>query len=83
MSNTKQYKANVWETFITTIGKKHYSPKNLCSVYYAIVESYLCYANEVWGSLSKTKLDILQRLQDSAWAIIENARLKDNGHVNG
>ena len=50
----------------------------LCSVYYAIVKSHLRYANEVWGSLPKTKLDTLQRLQDRARAIIENARLKDN-----
>ena len=50
----------------------------LCSVYYAIVESHLRYADEVWGSLPNTKLDTLQRLQDRARAIIENARLKDN-----
>ena len=50
----------------------------LCSVYYAIVESHLRYANEVWGSFPKTKLETLQRLQDKARASIENARLKDN-----
>ena len=50
----------------------------LCSVYYAIVESHLRYANEIWGSLPKTKLDILQRLQDRARSIVENARYKDN-----
>ena len=50
----------------------------LCSVYYAIIESHLRYANEIWGSLPKTKLDALQRLQDRARTIIENARLKDN-----
>ena len=37
-----------------------------CSVYYAIVESHLRYANEVWDSLPKTKLDTLQRLQGRA-----------------
>ena len=57
---------------------KYDPPNKLCSVYYAIVESHLRYANEVWGSFAKTKLDTLQRLQDKAWAIIENARLKDN-----
>ena len=50
----------------------------LCSVYYAIVESHLRYANEIWGSLPKTKLDTLQRLQDRARSIVENARYKDN-----
>ena len=32
---------------------------------------------EIWGSLPKTKLDALQRLQDRARTIIENAKLKD------
>ena len=41
----------------------------LCSVYYAIVESHLRYTNEIWGSLPKTKIDILQRLQDRALSI--------------
>ena len=50
----------------------------LCNAYYAIVESHLRYANEIWGSLPKTKLDILQRLQDRARSIVENARYKDN-----
>ena len=58
--------------------KNMISQTKLCSVYYAIVESHLRYANEVWDSLPKTKLDTLQRLQDRAWAIIESARLKDN-----
>ena len=55
-----------------------------CNVYYAIVESDLRYANEIWGSLPKTKLDALQRLKDRSRTIIENARLKDNyNHVPG
>ena len=51
---------------------------NLCSVYYAIVESHLRYANEIWGSLPKMKLDTLQRSQDRVRSIVENARYKDN-----
>ena len=47
-------------------------------VWNAIVESHLRYANEIWGSLPKSKLDILQRLQDRAPSIVENARYKDN-----
>ena len=47
----------------------------LCSVYYAIVESHLRYANEIWGSIPKTKLYALQSLQCRVRTIIENARL--------
>ena len=54
------------------------SQTQLCSIYYTIVESHLRYANEIWGSLPKTKHDAPQRLQDRARTIIENARLKDN-----
>ena len=50
----------------------------LCSVYYAIVESHLRYADVIWGSLPTRKLETLQRLQNRAQSIIENARLKDN-----
>ena len=31
----------------------------------------------IWGSLCKTKLAALQRLQSRAWLIIENAKIKD------
>ena len=50
----------------------------LCSVYYAIVESHLRYADVIWGSLPTRKLETLQRLQNRAQSIIESARLKDN-----
>ena len=49
----------------------------LCSVYYALVESHLRYGDVIWGSLCTTKLAALQRLQSRAWSIIENAKLKD------
>ena len=52
--------------------------RKLFSVYYASVESHLRYANEIWGSFPKTKLNTLQRLQDRARSIAENARYKDN-----
>ena len=45
----------------------------LCSVYYALVESHLRCGDVVWGSLCKTKLAALQHLQSRAWSIIENA----------
>ena len=50
----------------------------LCSVYYALVESHLHYGDVVWGSLCKTKLTALQGLQSRAWSIIENAKIKDH-----
>ena len=49
----------------------------LCSVFHAIVESHLRYVDVIWGSLSQTKLDTLQRLHNRAQSIIENARVKD------
>ena len=45
-------------------------------VYYALVESHLRYANVVWGSLSDTKIEALQRLQNRAFDIIDSSRLK-------
>ena len=68
----------MWWTCIVIEIKNIIPQSKLCSVYYAIVESHLRYANEIWGSLPKTKLDTLQRLQDRARSIVENARYKDN-----
>ena len=45
-------------------------------VCYALVESHLRYANVVWGSLSDTKIEALQRLQNRAFDIIDSSRLK-------
>ena len=49
----------------------------LSIVYYALVESQLHYGDVVWGSLSRTKLAALQRLQTQALKIIRNAKIKD------
>ena len=49
----------------------------LVNIYHALVESHLRYANVVWGSLSNTKLEALQRLQNRAHSIIERAKIKD------
>ena len=54
----------------------------LCSVLHAIVEIHLRYADVIWGSLSKIKLDSLQRLHDRAHSIIENTRIKDEWSTN-
>ena len=43
----------------------------------ALVESQLRYGDVFWGSLSKTKLVALQRLQTRALKIIRNAKIKD------
>ena len=52
--------------------------RELFSVYYAIVENNPRYAKEIQGSLPQPKLDTLQRLQDRARSIVENAIYKDN-----
>ena len=50
----------------------------LGSVYYAIVQSHLRYADIIWESFPARKIEILQRLQNRAQLIIESARVKDN-----
>ena len=54
----------------------------LCSVFHAIVESHLRYADIIWGSLSKTKLDTPQHLHNRAHSIVENTRIKDEWSSN-
>ena len=51
-------------------------------VYRALLESHLRYSDELWGSLSNTKLDHLQRLQNRARTLIESSRLKDGWTCN-
>ena len=75
----QNFKSKIYGGLLSLKKLKNIVPQTkLCSVYYAIVESDLRYANENWGSFPKTKLDALQRLQERAWIIIENARLTDN-----
>ena len=50
----------------------------LCSVYCAVVESHLRYADVIWGSLPARQIETLQRLQNRAQLTIETARVKDN-----
>ena len=49
----------------------------LDQVYRALFESHLRYGDELWGSLSTTKLEHLQRLQDRAQTLIESAKFED------
>ena len=55
----------------------------LSIVYYALVESQLRYGDVVWGSLLRTKLAALQRLQTRALKIIRNAKIKDTWSCPG
>jgi len=55
----------------------------LCMVYYALVESQLRYGDVVWGSFSKKKLAILQRLKTRALIIVKNANIKILRHILG
>ena len=56
--------------------------KQLDTVYRALIESHLRYANVTWGSIPSSKIMISQNLQDQAPTIIERARIKDNWSLN-
>ena len=46
------------------------------------VESHMRYADVIWGSLSTSRKESLQRLQDRAIFIIETSRIKQvNGQI--
>ena len=49
----------------------------LDQVYRALFESHLRYGDELWGSLSDTKLEHLQRLQDRPQTLIKRAKFED------
>ena len=49
----------------------------LCDVYHALFESHIRYGNVVWGSISSSEIQALQRLQNRALSTIERARFKD------
>ena len=54
-------------------------PQSLLSnVYRALIESHIRYADVIWGSLSNTKIEFLQYLQDRAVSIIHTFRIKGN-----
>ena len=53
------------------------SQKQLATVYRALIESHLRYCSVIWGCLSNTKLESLQRLQNRARRLIECASHKD------
>ena len=49
----------------------------LFQVYKALVESHFRHADVVWGSVSNTKITVLQRLQNRAFDIIQASKIKD------
>ena len=51
-------------------------------VYKALLESDLRYSDELWGRLSNSKLDHLQRLQTRARTLTESSRLKNGWSCN-
>ena len=58
------------------------SQSSLNNVYRALVESNMRYADVIWGSLSNSKIESLQRLQGRAISMIHGARIKDNSSPN-
>ena len=66
----------LWDLAIKEI-EKYTTTITVCMVYYRLVKSQLRYGDVVWGSLSKTKLAALQRLQTRVLKIIKNAKTKD------
>ena len=54
----------------------------LSNVYRALVESHMRYADVIWGHLSNSKKESVQRLQDRAISIIETSRIKDEWSHN-
>ena len=54
----------------------------LKNVYHALIESHMRYANVVWGSLSNSRIESLQRLQDRAISIIDTSRITDQWQNN-
>ena len=53
------------------------SKKQLATVYRTLIESHLRYCSVIWGSLSNSKLESLQGLQNRARRLIECARHKE------
>ena len=54
----------------------------LDQLYCALVESHLRYADDISGSLPKSRLNPLQRLQVTARSITDKARLKEDWFHN-
>ncbi len=53
----------------------------LSNVYRALVESHMRYADVIWGSLSNSRKESLQRLQNRAISMIDTSKIKMNGRI--
>ena len=51
---------------------------SLSNVYRALIETHIRYSDVVWGSLSNSKIEFLQRLQNRAVSMIQTSRKKDD-----
>ena len=58
------------------------SQSQLSNVYRALVESHIRYADVIWGSVSNSNIESLQRFQDRAISIIDTARIKEDWSKN-
>ena len=61
---------------------RSYGNQALSNVYLALGKIYMRYADVIWGQLSNSKKESLQRLQDGAISIIETSRIKDEWSHN-
>ena len=54
----------------------------LSNVYRALIESHMRYADVIWGSLSNSRKESLQRLQHRAISMIDTSKIKDEWSNN-
>ena len=55
---------------------------HLSNLYRTLVESHMYYANVIWGNLSNSNQESLQRLQERAISVIETSRIEDEWSNN-
>ena len=75
VNSTTQWTQYTWIRTLKRL-KTILPQSQLCLVHYKLVESQLRYGDIAWGSLSKTKLAALQRVQTRAIKIIKKAKIK-------
>ena len=76
--STKLFITNTEKVFNLRRLKNILYHSSLSNVYRALIESHIQYVDVIWGSLSNSKLESLQRLQDRAASTIQTSRKKDN-----
>ena len=79
MSSLSELEVKINAGLMSLMRLKNILPQSqLCCSYYSLIERHLRYGDVVRSSLSKSKIIALQRLQNQACCIIENAKIKDN-----